>query len=190
MSDVIDTIHIDGVGPVVFCKSRRARRIVIYISPDGVVRVSVPARAVLDRALEFVTLKKGWIRKHQLRFEQTQKIDDGIEDRLRKIDKVEAANNLISRIRMLAGKHGFTVNRVTVREQRTRWGACSPHNNISLNLKLFLLPDELTDYVILHELVHTVHHNHSKQFWKELDKYIPQSKLVSKRLKSGGLTLP
>jgi predicted metal-dependent hydrolase len=89
----------------------------------------------------------------------------------------------------LAGIHGFTCNRVTVRQQKTRWGSCSPKNTISLNIKLALVPDELADYVILHELVHTRIHNHSKKFWAELDKYVPNSKAMAKRLRKNETVL-
>jgi predicted metal-dependent hydrolase len=89
----------------------------------------------------------------------------------------------------LAGIHGFTCNRVTVRQQKTRWGSCSPKNTISLNVKLALLPAELSDYVILHELVHTRVHNHSKKFWAELDKYVPNSKAMAKRLRTNEMVL-
>ncbi|HXY74030.1 MAG TPA: M48 family metallopeptidase [Dehalococcoidales bacterium] len=189
MADVINTIQIEGIGPVVFYRSRRARRIVIYVTPDGIVRVSVPVRATLGRALEFVDLKKGWILKHRSRVEQTKNSNLDMDERIKNIDKVEAAKTLVARLHHLAVKHGFEVKRVTVREQKTRWGACSPDNNISLNIKLILLPDDMMDYVILHELVHTRHHNHSKQFWAELDKYVFRSKAMSKRLKTDGLIL-
>lgn len=76
-----------------------------------------------------------------------------------------------------------------MREQRTRWGSCSGKNNISLNVKLVLLPEELIDYVILHELVHTRIHNHGKKFWDELDIYTGNAKAVAKRLKMSDLRI-
>ena len=80
-------------------------------------------------------------------------------------------------------------NNVSIREQSTRWGSCSHKNNISLNLKLILLPKELVDYVMLHELVHTRIHNHSKNFWAELDRYTGNGKVMAKRLRMNGLRL-
>jgi predicted metal-dependent hydrolase len=87
----------------------------------------------------------------------------------------------------LAKQHEFTYNMVSIRNQRTRWGSCSCKGNISLNIKLVALPPELFDYVILHELVHTRIHNHSKKFWKELDKYIENGKAKAAGLIEYGL---
>jgi len=84
--------------------------------------------------------------------------------------RIEAGIHLPQRIKELASAHGFSFNRVTVRNNKTRWGSCSRDNNISLHIQLMRLPRHLTDYIILHELVHTVHKNHGKQYWQLLDK--------------------
>ena len=96
---------------------------------------------------------------------------------------------ITDRLYHLAGEYGFKFNRVTIRHQKTRWGSCSPKNNISLNIKLILLPDALVDYVILHELVHTRIHNHSKNFRSELDRYVKNSKAMARRLHTDGMML-
>jgi predicted metal-dependent hydrolase len=72
---------------------------------------------------------------------------------------------LVPAAQELAWAHGFGLQRVTVRRQRTRWGSCSRDRSLSLNVKLLFLPPELVDYVLLHELCHTVHMNHSRAFW-------------------------
>ncbi len=68
--------------------------------------------------------------------------------------------------------HGFSFRRIAVRNQKTRWGSCSTLNNINVNINRIKLPDHLRDYVILHELVHTIHKNHSKAFWNKLDEVV------------------
>ena len=83
----------------------------------------------------------------------------------------------------LAEQNGFTVNKVSIRNQKTRWGSCSSLNNINLNIKLVKLPEELVDYVLFHELVHTKIKNHSKAFWSELDYYVGDAKKLDKKLK-------
>ena len=98
-------------------------------------------------------------------------------------DKAKVKNMLTERLRYLTEKHGFTYNRVFIRNQKTRWGSCSHKNNISLNMKLIRLPDELIDYVILHELVHTDRKDHGKAFWTEMDKIIGDGKKMASRLK-------
>ncbi|MFC1901817.1 M48 family metallopeptidase [Chloroflexota bacterium] len=183
------TINIDGIGPVLFEKSRRARRVIISVRTSKGTRVAIPMRTSFKKALEFVYLKKKWIQKHLVKIEQDENRKQAVTDRFLAIDKADARKRLTDRLYHLAKEHGFTCNNVSIREQRTRWGSCSYKNNISLNLKLALLPDELIDYVMLHELVHTRIHNHSKQFWAELDRYAGNGKVMAKRLRVNGLRL-
>ncbi|MFC1917977.1 M48 family metallopeptidase [Chloroflexota bacterium] len=177
------TINIDGIGPVLFEKSRRAKRVIISVRTSKNARVAVPMRTPFKKALEFVYFKKEWIQRHSVEIEQNEKLKRASTDRLLSIDKTEARKRLTDKLYHLAKEHGFTCNNVTIREQRTRWGSCSQKNNISLNLKLVLLPEELIDYVMLHELVHTRIHNHGRKFWAELDRYTGNGKAMAKRLR-------
>ena len=177
------TINVDGIGSVCFTRSRRARRVIISVSPSKGVRVSVPSRTSFQKAFEFVDTKKRWIQKHLAIIEQNEKKKQVQGIPLQTINKSTAKKRITDRLYYLTRKHGFTCNHVTIRQQKTRWGSCSPKNNISFNLKLELLPAEFLDYVILHELVHTRIHNHSRKFWTELDKYVPNSKAMAKRLR-------
>lgn len=81
----------------------------------------------------------------------------------------EAHHYLPARLSELARQHGFRYNRVTIRNNKSNWGSCSSQNNISLNLQLMKLPEHLCDYVLIHELVHTVEKNHSAAFWRRLN---------------------
>ena len=94
----------------------------------------------------------------------------------------EARARLVGRLEELAEEYGFFYNRVFIRSQKTRWGRCSAHNNINLNIKLVLLPADLRDYVLLHELIHTRIKNHSPEFWSELDKYVGDASMLRKKL--------
>jgi len=179
------TINIDGIGSILFERSNRAKRLIISVRPDKGVRVAIPYRVSFKSALEFVNLKKPWIQKHLVRVKQIESRRQAI-DTLANIEQVKAKQKLTSRLRYLAEKQGFTYNKATIRNQKTRWGSCSTKNNINLNMKLVLLPDELVDYVILHELVHTRIHDHSKQFWAELDLYVGDGKAMAKRLRNMG----
>ncbi|MFC1903077.1 M48 family metallopeptidase [Chloroflexota bacterium] len=177
------TINIDGIGPVLFEKSRRAKRVIISVRTSQGARVAVPTRTSFKKALEFVNLKKEWIQGHLVKIEQHDNRKKAFTDRFLAIDKADAKKTLIDRLHHLAQEYGFTYSNVSIREQRTRLGSCSHKNNISLNLKLVLLPKELIDYVILHELVHTRIHNHSKKLWAELDRYTGNGKVMAKRLR-------
>jgi len=183
------TIHVDVIGPILFERSKRARRIIISVKPSTGVRVAVPNRVSFKSALEFVNLKKHWIQKHLVRIKQMESQRQAMNSSVI-IDTVMAKKKLTSRLHYLAEIHGFTYNKVSIRNQKTRWGSCSSKNNISLNMKLVLLPDGLVDYVLLHELVHTRVHDHSKRFWAELDKYVGDGKAMAKRLRKYSLEVP
>ncbi len=183
------TFKMNGVGIIQFERSKRARHVIISTKPFKGVRVAVPYRVSFNKAEEFVYSKIDWI-KMQLekmkQYEQEYNSTSGVNDN---IDKTQAKSMLTGRFKYLAGKHGYTYNRVFIRNQKTRWGSCSHKNNISLNMKLATLPEELMDYVILHELVHTHRKDHSRAFWAEMDKLVGDGKKMSSRLKKHGIGL-
>lgn len=86
------------------------------------------------------------------------------------------------RVEEIARNYDLKVNRITVRDQRTRWGSCSARRAISLNWRLILLPPDLHDYIILHELAHLTHLNHSKRYWNLLQQYDAESKRHDKEV--------
>ena len=92
-----------------------------------------------------------------------------VEHAITQIYRYEAQVLLPLRLKALAQKNRFCYNKVSVRNNKRNWGSCSSQNNISLNLQMMKLPDELIDYILLHELVHTEIKNHSPKFWKRLD---------------------
>ncbi len=177
------TVEINGIGPVLFERSKRARHVNISVKPFRGVRVAVPDRVSFNEAEAFVRTKIDWIKTQSEKMKQYEKeynFTSGVND---DIDKVKAKSMLTGRLKYLAEKHGFTYNRVFIRNQRARWGSCSHKNNISLNMKIVKLPDELVDYIILHELVHTHKKDHGKAFWTEMDKLVGDGKKMSLRLK-------
>ena len=99
--------------------------------------------------------------------ERTQKI---LLQGIRGAMKHCAGVMLPPRLEALAKKHGFRYSRCSVRDVQSRWGSCTSRGSINLNIRLVLLPDRLIDYVLLHELCHTVEMNHSERFWALLDK--------------------
>lgn len=99
------------------------------------------------------------------------------------IYRLESKQYLPGRVRELALLHGFRYGRLSFRDNVSNWGSCSFEDNISLNIKLMKLPDELIDYVILHELCHTVEKNHSARFWALLGKVCPGCRSARERLK-------
>lgn len=95
-----------------------------------------------------------------------------------------AAVELPPRVRELAARHQLTVQRITVRNQRRRWGSCSHGGNISLNWRLIQVPPFVSDYIILHELAHLRHMNHSARFWQEVARLCPDYRVAEKWFKT------
>ena len=102
----------------------------------------------------------------------------------------KAKDYLIDRLCLLAAQKRFQVNEVKVRTQSRIWGSCSKKKNISLNSKLIFFPQEVLDYVLLHELCHTVHLNHSSKYWTLLETYLPNYKSLDKEAKWGSKFVP
>ncbi len=176
------TIEIDGIGQILFERSKRAKNINISVKPFRGVRVAVPKGISFDKAKQVAQSKRSWIRKHLNKMRQVEKEHEIFTKNSIEIDRAEARKKLVNRLNELCEQHGFNYNKVFMRNQKTRWGSCSVKNNISLNMKLMRLPDEMIDYVLLHELVHTRIKNHNKTFWAELNRLVGDAKEMSKRL--------
>jgi predicted metal-dependent hydrolase len=173
-------VNIRDVGPVLLERSARAKHLNISVKPFKGIRVAVPEGLSFKNAEIIARMQVDWLKTHleQVRkFEAEHPVIPEVE-----IDPRKARDILVSRLAAIARKHGYTYSRVTVRNQKTRWGSCSSRNSISLNMKLTLLPDELRDFVILHELVHTRIKNHGKDFWAEMTRAEPRAKELDKRL--------
>ena len=180
MNILSQIINVPHIGSVLFESSKRAKRLNISINSTARIRVAMPKGVTMQKAMELLYNKESWIKK-TLNKIQACSIK---KNQYKNIDTKYASNYLLNRLDVLAQLHGFRYNRVSIRNQKTRWGSCSSKNNISLNKKILYLPPELIDYVLLHELVHTKIKNHGKEFWRELDKMVPKSKKVDKRLQN------
>jgi len=177
------TVEIAGVGPVLFERSRKARRLIISVKPSTQVRVAVPYGASFRRAQEFVYAKVDWIQGQKVKMRAYSHTGGTAKPTVDIIDREEARRRLIARLEHLAAQNGFTYNRVFIRNQKTRLGTCSSKNNIGLNTKVSCLPEELMDYVILHELAHTRVKNHGKEFWMLMDELVGDGKAMAKKVR-------
>ena len=95
----------------------------------------------------------------------------------------------LSRVAYFANKHNLMVNQVRIKNQKTMWGSCSSKNNINLNYLLLMAPMGVIDYVIVHELVHTIHRNHSTDFWDSVESIMPEFQEHKRWLKKNGYKL-
>lgn len=174
-------IEIPPLGRVHFSQSPRARRLRITIKNDKTITVTIPRRGNLHYAKEFLLSKTSWIQKHLRKIDQhadCRQIPD-----LNNIDLEKAQTELFNRLNCFAQKYNFSYSRATFRRQKTRWGSCSSKNNINLNINLVTLPEHLQDYVLLHELTHTKHKNHGRQFWAELDRLVGDARKLRKEMR-------
>ncbi len=175
-------IDIPSIGPVLFVASPRAKYLSITIKPDRTIRVAIPQGVSLDTATKFLKSKTPWVKRHLDTLQMLQQ--SRAQGSLPALGTTIPGSVLSARLNELAGKYGFTYNRLFIRNQRTRWGTCSSRNNISLNINLLRLPQELQDYVMLHELAHTRHKNHSRDFWAEMDRLVGDAKKLRKQMRN------
>jgi predicted metal-dependent hydrolase len=161
-----------------FKKHHASKCIRISIKDTGPVLVTLPKRMSFSHARAFALLHLDWLKSNALPLrivENPQVVKD-----LRTLAKKE----LPKRLQELAGLHGFNYARVSIKNMKTRWGSCSFLNNINLNLNLMRLEDDLIDYVLLHELAHTVEKNHGPRFWALLESCMPNAREVRKKLRT------
>jgi predicted metal-dependent hydrolase len=182
-------VRIPGVGEVQLERSKRARHICLTVRPFAGIRVAVPRGVTFQSAEQVARAKLPWLQKQIEKVASLERRAMELE-KSHPIDCRNARRRLVERLDVLARKHGYTYNQVSIRNQKTRWGSCSAKNNISLNLQLIRLPAELIDYVILHELVHTRVKNHSQAFWDRLSALVGDAKTLDRRLNQYPLLQP
>ena len=158
------TIIDPEIGEVVFRKSTRSSRVSIRVHPVKGVSVSVPYMVPYAAAIAFFKLKRDWVletlRRQKDRMKDVPVATPDEVEALRRQAKAE----LPLRLAELASRYGFTYNKVTIKHNSTNWGSCSTRGNINLNLNIVRLPHPLRDYILLHELCHLKHHDHSHAF--------------------------
>jgi predicted metal-dependent hydrolase len=147
--------------PIYYVRHKRARRYVLRVDPDGRVRVTIPRGGSRREADAFAARHVAWIARQRARLPQTM---HGTGER--QVLRTRAARELPARLFELAAQHGLTVARVSIRNQRTRWGSCGPDGHICLNWRLVLMPPEVRDYVLIHELMHLRRMDHSRAYWR------------------------
>jgi len=175
------TVEIGSVGFIKMERSRRAKHISVSVRPFKGVRVAVPLGVSFARAELFARSKAGWIKKHVVKMNQVERAAKVLAGN-HPLDRQAVRRRLVDRLNYLAVEYGFQYNRVFIKNQKTRWGSCSGKNNINLNLNLVRLPDELIDYTILHELVHTRIKNHGQRFWAQLDRLLGDARKLDRAL--------
>lgn len=177
------------LGEVTLSQTRRARRISISVRATGVVRLSYPCGVSQKRALAFLEQKADWIevaRERMARKRAALPAQLPPEEQKARIEELRRAAraDLPPRIERLSAATGLRYEKLSIRASRTKWGSCSGRNHISLSLFMMTLPEHLRDFVIIHELCHTVHHNHSPRFHALVDRLVGgQEKPLNRELR-------
>ena len=169
---------------------RSARRTIAVEIRNGKVIVRAPLRMSKVEIERFVASKTDWINKHLEASKQRQSISVQPFTAAEIQQLADAALlDIPQRVRKYVAIIGVTVGRITIRNQKTRWGSCSSKGNLNFNCLLMLCPEEIRDYVVVHELCHRKELNHSPRFWNEVARVMPDYAQHRKWLKENGGSL-
>lgn len=171
---------IDGVS-VHFCQ-KNIKRLSVRITRNGDVVATRPLHTTLEQSENFVVANIDWIREKQLTARQKAEAR-ATQSPLGKTE-INAFMAKVSHIfPQCEAKMKLYASKVTVRRMTSRWGSCSIRRAVSINLELARYPDECLEYVIIHELAHIVHHNHSQAFWNLVEEYCPDWRRIRRSLR-------
>lgn len=161
----------------------------LHISSDKQVIVKVPAGTPDSVAIEFIKEKKNWIIKQISKIERQDELAKEMgclsAEEIKSIKK-KAKILIPQRVEYYANLSGISYNKIAIRLQKSRWGSCSREGNLNFNCLLVLMPLEILDSVVVHELCHRLHMNHSKEFYAEVLRIFPDYKRCDKWLKQNG----
>lgn len=168
----------------------RARRktLSIRITQEGNLEIRAPLGMPKGEIEAFLKEKAQWIETHRAKvlaeYAQGQEAPLGEEEILTLAEQMR--QRLPEKLNRHAASMGVTFGRVTIRCQQTRWGSCSSRGNLNFNCLLMLAPEEVLDYVVVHELAHRKQMNHSALFWQEVARECPNYKKSLRWLKDRG----
>jgi len=167
-------------------KSRRAKNICLRVCADATAVLTIPFWVSREAGLSFLRSKQDWLadkirdKREEMKKRPQRTRDDYLENK-------SAAERLVwGRLEHFNSFYNFSYNRISIRDQKTRWGSCSRKRNLNFSYRIIFLPQELADYLIVHELCHLGEMNHSPRFWKLVEKTIPNYKTIRKELLKKG----
>ena len=162
------------------------KTIAIQIMPNGEVVVRAPKRMPKAAIEAFFWENRDWVEKHLAK--QTPPLPAFTDAQIRSLTQ-KAKLVIPERVAYYAPIVGVTYGKITIRSQRTRWGSCSSHGNLNFNCLLMLAPENVMDYVVVHELCHRKEMNHSSKFWAEVERVLPDYRQCRHWLKENAQTL-
>ena len=183
--------QISYAGVDIEVRRSRRRSIGLEVRPDGSVILRVPNRLSKRDALAFLQTKEAWLRKcldqveERESFAEAAGLEPLTEEELSALTKAARAY-FTEKCAWLAPVVGVDYGRISIRHQKTRWGSCSTKGNLNFNCLLMLAPEDVRDYVVVHELCHRKEMNHSNAFWAEVARVVPDYREKECWLKENG----
>ena len=169
------------------CRIVRSRRktVAIHITSAGEVELRCPLGFPARECGAIIESKRSWIEKQLIRRQQVGQLPSFTAREIQEMKKA-VLPVLKERTDFYAPAIGVTYEKITVRSQRTRWGSCSRSGNLSFNCLLAQVPEGVLNYVVVHELCHRKHMNHSPAFWTEVERVLPDYRISRKWLTANG----
>jgi predicted metal-dependent hydrolase len=167
-----------------FVRMRQARRYIMRVRPDGALRVTIPRGGSRAEAERFAARHRDWAlrqRSKVLAAKRPPEVERLLEER--------ALRELPPRVLELAALHDLKVCGISIRNQRSRWGSCSPKGHIALNYRLMLMPPDVREYILVHELMHLKQPDHSRRFWRLVAAACPGFRDAERWLRRNGSSL-
>ena len=163
------------------------KTIAVQIKGDGRIIVRAPLRMADGDIRRFVESKSEWMEKHLAIIQQRQQPAEAAftMEQLHQLADAEK-QDIPRRVARVAALVGVSYGRITIRAQKSRWGSCSGKGNLNFNCLLMLLPPEIIDYVVVHELCHRKEMNHSPKFWAHVERILPNYRTLKQQLKNLG----
>jgi len=174
------------MGNIEIIRSKR-RSIAVEIRSDLRVVVRAPMRMKNKDIQRFIEEKSAWIEKHLeiAKARQAERPPAFTDEQIRGFADA-AVIDIPRRVERFSAQMGVSVGRVTIRSQKTRWGSCSAKGNLNFNCLLMLCPEDVRDYVVVHELSHRKEFNHSPRFWEQVEQVLPDYRERRRWLKKNG----
>jgi len=167
-------------------RSTRARRLSVSVAMDGLVTVIAPPRASESLVARFIRERAEWIAQTLRRMERLREGQTFLpRDRASYLAHKTAARSLVRELLAIHGPRlGLPYGDVRIKDMTHNWGSCSSKSNLNFNYKIALIPRELAEYVVVHELAHLAHFDHSPRFWRTVASGLPDWRIRRARLKT------
>lgn len=170
--------------------NKMAKHMRLTVYPSTGLKVTCPCKLKNVIVEKFILQNRNWILSKLKFFKKSQNNQSQSNNRIEYLNhKIKAYKFIFGRVEYFSNMYNINFNKISIKNQKTRWGSCSRVGNLNFNYKILFLPKILADYVIVHEICHLIEFNHSKKFWDLVGIAIPNHKNVRKELKMSKIYL-